>query len=132
MLTLLFAFIGGMLASIPAFAMFNDVGASPFRNLGAVQTRSISDILLYFALLWLLPPVGAVIGAKIGGRLAELNYMYRRGVSGQMLFSIGFSLLLMFVDSAWASVSGMPTSTQTIAFLAAAQIGCTLGVVWGL
>ncbi len=132
MLTLLLAFIGGMLVSIPAFAMFNEVGASPFRNLETVQQLggSITDIILYFALIWLLPPVGAVIGAKIGGRSAGLHYMYRRAVGGQILFSIGFSLLLTLVGSAWMSVSGMPTRMQTLAFLAVAQIGCTLGVVW--
>ena len=33
----IFAYLGGVLASVPAFAMFNDVGASPYTNLDAVM-----------------------------------------------------------------------------------------------
>jgi hypothetical protein len=36
----------------------------------------------------------------------------------------------MFSDVG-ASVSTMTTNMQTVVFLMAAQVGCTLGVVWG-
>lgn len=134
MKTFIFAYIGGLLASIPAFGMFNDVGASPFRNLQALDRTmfaSLSSVALYFLLLWVVPAFGSALGAKIGGRGADFQYIYGRGIGGQVLFSIGFGLLMMTVAAVANTVTGLSTSMQTMAFLMFAQIGCTLGTVWG-
>lgn len=129
-----FAYLGGLLASIPAFTMFNDVGASPFRNFDAIMAKiggSLVAIVIYFALLWIVPAFGSALGAKIGGRGADFRHIYSRGIGGQVAASIGFTLLLMFVASVESAIDGMPTTTQTVVFLMASQIGCTLGTVWG-
>jgi hypothetical protein len=135
MKTFLFAYLGGMIGSIPAFAIFNDVGASPFRNFQAVNSHlgsSIENILLYLALIWIVPAFASSVGAKIGGHPVNFQWIYGRGISGQIIFSIAFSLLIAFVSSVGSVVLGWPLSQQTIAFLMAAQLGCTLGVVWGM
>jgi hypothetical protein len=132
---LLVAYLGGMLASIPAFAMFDHVGASPFRNFAVAQDAvgtSLSAVLFYFALIWAVPAVGSTFGAKLAGHPAGFRYMYGRGLGGQFAFSIGFSLLIMAVASFGAWVMGLPAPMQTLAFLAFSQLGCTLGTVWGL
>jgi len=134
MKTFIFAYLGGLLASIPAFLLFNDVGASPFRNFDAVYSRisnSILSIVIYFALLWVLPAFGSVIGAKIGGHQGDFRRMYGRGIGGQFSFSIVFSILIMTVSAVGTAVLGMPTTEQMIVFLMFSQIGCTLGTVWG-
>jgi hypothetical protein len=134
MKTFAFAYLGGLLASAPAFAMFNDVGASPFRNLQALERTvfaSITSIALYFLLLWVVPAFGSALGAKIGGRGADFQYIYGRGIGGQVSFSVGFSVLMITVATVSSTVNGLSTSMQTIAFLMFAQIGCTLGTVWG-
>lgn len=134
MKTFVFAYIGGLLASIPAFGMFNDVGASPFRNLQALERTvfaSLTSIALYFLLLWVVPAFGSALGAKIGGRGADFQYIYGRGIGGQVAFSIGFGILMMTVAAVASTVNGLSTPMQTIAFLMFAQIGCTLGTVWG-
>ena len=58
--------------------------------------------------------------------------MYSRGISGQVLFTIGFSILMMSVPAVSNSVEGMTTSMQTVVFLMTSQVGCTLGTVWGM
>ncbi|MBU0490227.1 MAG: hypothetical protein KKA73_22675 [Chloroflexi bacterium] len=129
-----FAYLGGLVASIPAFTMFDDVGASPFRNLDAIMAKiggSLVSTIIYFTLLWIVPAFGSAIGAKIGGRGVDFRHVYSRGIGGQVAFSIGFSLLLMVVASVESMVSGMPTTMQTVVFLMVSQIGCTLGTVWG-
>lgn len=134
MKTFLYAYLGGLLASAPAYAMFNDVGASPLRNFDALFNRisgSLWSIVLYFALIWIVPAIGSTIGAKIGGRQADFNYIYGRGVGGQFLFSIGFSILLLTVPNFAGPVYGMQAAMQTLVFLMFAQIGCSLGTVWG-
>lgn len=133
--TFIFAYLGGLLASTPAFLLFNDVGASPFRNFDAVYMQmenSILSIVAYFALLWIVPAIGSTIGAKIGGHHGNFRYMYSRGISGQFLFSVGFGLLITFVSAVETVVLGMPTTAQTLTFLMVSQIGCTLGTVWGV
>ena len=130
----IFAYLGGLLASIPAFTLFNDVGASPYRNFDVVYSRmdnSIVSIVIYFALLWVVPAFGSTIGAKIGGHHGDFRHMYSRGIGGQFIFSVGFSLLIMVVTAIGSVVLKMPTTAQTIAFLMFSQIGCTLGTVWG-
>ena len=62
MKTFVFAYLGGLLGSVPAYWMFSDVGASPFRNLDplmAAHTGSLLAIVEYFALLWLVPAIWA-------------------------------------------------------------------------
>jgi hypothetical protein len=135
MKTFVFAYLGGLIGSIPAYAMFNDVGASPFRNLDpvmAAHSGSLLAIIEYFALLWLVPAIGSTIGAKLAGHPYSFQYAYGRGVSGQVIFSIGFGLLMMAVPAVGSSVGAMSTSMQTVVFLMAAQVGCTLGTVWGM
>jgi len=131
MKTLVFAYLGGLLASIPAFTMFNNVGANPFTNPEAIDTHSIVAIVTYFALIWIVPAFGASIGAKIGGRGADFHYIYGRGIGGQVIFSISFSLLVMGSPEIGEIVLNMTASGQTLVFLMASQVGCTLGVVWG-
>jgi hypothetical protein len=128
MKTLVFAYLSGLLASIPAFTMFNEVGASPFTNPEAVDTYSILNIVTYFALIWVVPAFGASIGAKIGGRGADFHYIYGRGISGQVAFSICFSLLIMVSPAVTGVVMGLSAPGQTVLFLMASQVGCTLGV----
>lgn len=134
MKTFLYAYLGGLLASIPAYVMFSNVGASPFRNFDAVMSKiggSITSIVVYFLLILIVPALGSAIGAKLGGRGAEFHYIYGRGIGGQFIFAILFSLLIMFVPQVGGPVTGFPTSMQTVAFLAFAQVGCTFGTVWG-
>ncbi|MFQ5615412.1 MAG: hypothetical protein ACE5GO_03000 [Anaerolineales bacterium] len=134
MRTYLFAYLGGLLASLPAFTLFNEVGASPYRNFDAVMNvigGSLVSIVVYFLLLWVVPAFGAAIGGKLGGRGAGFRYIYNRGIGGQVLFSIGFTVLMMTVPSVGDAVYAMPATTQTVVFLMAAQVGCALGVVWG-
>lgn len=129
-----FAYLGGLLASVPAFTMFNDVGASPFRNFDAIMSQiggSLVSVVVYFALIWVVPAFGSAIGAKLGGRVPDFHRIYTRGIGGQVIFSLAFTFLLMGVDSVGNVVFGMPTAMQTAVFLMAAQIGCTLGTVWG-
>lgn len=135
MKTLLFAFLGGMAASIPALTLFNDAGVSPYLNYEVVLDRmdnSVTSILTYYALILFLPALGSAIGAKLGGRGAEFNYIYGRGVTGQFVAIIAFGLLLNSVTSLGTEVFGMTTQMQTLVALATAQVGCTLGTVWGL
>ena len=132
---LIIAYVGGILASIPAFAMFDHVGASPFRNFAAAQDAvgsSLSSIVFYFALIWVVPAIGSTIAGKIAGHGAPFNYMYGRGVGGQIAFTIGFSLLMMVVPGFNAWVMGLAIPMQTIAMLACGQVGCTLGTIWGM
>jgi hypothetical protein len=131
--TFIFAYLGGLLASIPAYRSFDDVGASPFRNLDALDGTmfaSLTSTITYLALLWVLPALGSAIGAKIGGSGADFRYMYGRGVGGQVLFSIGLGVLMMTVAVVGNTMGGLSTHMQTIAFLMFAQIGCSLGTVW--
>lgn len=131
----IYAYLGGLLASIPAFLLFNDVGASPFRNFDVVYQQvgnSVVSIVSYFAMLWIVPAIGSTIGAKISGHYGIFRYMYGRGVSGQFLFSVGFSILIMAVSAVGNVVLGMSTTAQTLVFLMFSQIGCTLGTVWGV
>lgn len=70
MKTLIFAYLGGLLASSLAFAMFNNVGASPFRNYEALDAKigtSLTAIALSLFLVWVVPAFGSALGAKIGG-----------------------------------------------------------------
>jgi hypothetical protein len=134
MKTFVFAYLGGLAASAPAFAMFNDVGASPWRNFEAVYAKtsgSLQSILIYFALIWIVPAFGSALGAKIGGRQAEFHYIYGRGIGGQVAFSLLFTALLTLVPTVGTTVFGLSTPMQTIVFLMAAQIGCAFGTVWG-
>ncbi len=134
MKTFVFAYLGGLLASVPAFGMFNNVGASPFRNLQALDRTvfaSLTSVALYFFLLWVVPALGSALGAKIGGRRADFHYIYGRGIGGQVIFSIGFGVLMMTVSTVGSTVDGMSTAMQTIVFLMFSQLGCTLGTVWG-
>jgi hypothetical protein len=134
MKTFLFAYLGGLLASSPAFAIFNDVGASPFRNLEAVDASigtSITAVIWSLVLIWVVPAFGSALGAKFGGRGAEFHYIYGRGIGGQVAFSIAFSLAMMFIPQVQDVVMGLSTSMQTIVFLMVSQIGCTFGTVWG-
>jgi hypothetical protein len=135
MKTFVFSFFGGMIGSIPAYTLFSDVGASPFRNFQAVNSKiggSLENVLLFFALIWLLPAFGAAFGAKLSGHPIDFQWIYGRGIGGQVVFSILFHLLLVFVCSVDHTVTGLPLSQQTIVFLMAAQLGCTFGVVWGM
>ncbi len=134
MKTLVFAYLGGLLASSPAFVMFNDVGASPFRNFEALDAKigtSLTAIALSLFLVWVVPAFGSALGAKIGGRGAEFHYIYGRGIGGQVAFSIAFSLAVMFIPQVHDAIMGLSTSMQTIVFLMVSQIGCTFGTVWG-
>ena len=134
MKTFIFAYIGGLLASIPAFIMFNKVGASPFQNFDALYSQisnSLVSIVTYFALLWVVPAFGSTIGAKLGGHYGDFQHMYGRGIGGQFIFSIIFSIMIMTVASLGKSVMGMSTTEQMLVFLMASQVGCTLGTVWG-
>ena len=135
MKTLLFAFLGGMAASAPAVALFNDVGVSPYQNFDAVLARtgtSIAGILAYYGLILFLPALGSAIGAKLGGRGADLHYIYGRGVTGQLIGVIAFAVLLNTMAGLEAAILGLSASTQTVVALATAQVGCTLGTAWGL
>jgi hypothetical protein len=130
-----FAYLGGLLASAPAFTLFNDIGASPFSNLDAVMSKiegSIVSIVGYFILLWVVPAFGAAIGAKLGGSGWDFQHIYRRGIGGQFTFSICFSILLAAVPSVGNTVFGLSTASQMAVFLMFSQIGCTLGAVWGM
>ena len=130
MKSFIFAYLGGLIASLPVYTLFNDVGASPYRNFDAVMAQiggSLISTITYFGLLWVVPAFGSAIGAKIGGRGAEFSHIYRRGIGGQLAFSLGFSLLLMQVATVGDIVLGMPTTMQMVVFLLAAQIGCALG-----
>jgi hypothetical protein len=132
---LFIAYLAGMFGSIPAYLIFNNVGASPFRDLDAVsgaRAGSLSAVCTYFVLIWLVPAFTSALGAKIAGCPATLRACSTRGVGGRVLFSIGLSVLMMFVNSIGAAVGGLATSFQTIVFLLFAQLGCTLGTVWGL
>jgi hypothetical protein len=132
---LIFAYLGGLLASVPAYAMFNDVGASPFRNFDAVMAKiggSLVAIVVYYVLLWIVPALGSAIGAKMGGHAWDFRYCYSRGVGGQFAFSIIFSILIFTVPAVKDVVDNMSTSLQTAALLMFSQIGCTLGTIWGL
>lgn len=134
MKTFVFAYLGGMVASIPAFAMFNNAGASPFINYQALDAqinRSLTSLLIALALVWVVPAFGSALGAKIGGRQAEFHYIYGRGVGGQFIFSIVVSLLVTSTPEVRSMVMGMPLPMQTIVFLMASQIGCVFGTVWG-
>ena len=76
MKTFLYAYLGGLLASIPAFTMFNDVGASPLRNYQALNAQigtSLTSMIVALATFFLLPAIGSAIGAKIGGRGADFQ-----------------------------------------------------------
>jgi hypothetical protein len=129
-----FAYLGGLLASIPAYGMFNDVGASPFRNLDAVKALrgdSLMEIIIYFALLWVVPAFGSTVGAKLAGHPWDFQHCYRRGIGGQVVFSIGLGVLMLTVPAVAGFMASLSTPMQTAAFLMFAQIGCTLGTVWG-
>jgi hypothetical protein len=129
-----FAYLGGLLASVPAYGMFNDVGASPFRKLDAVMASrgdSLLAIVIYFALLWVVPAFGSTIGAKLAGHPWDFQHSYGRGVGGQVTFSIGLGILMMTVPEVSGFMAGLSTPMQTAAFLMFSQIGCTLGTVWG-
>ena len=129
------AYLGGLLASMPAFTMFNDVGASPYRNLDAVMSKiegSLESLVIYFALLWVVPAFGAAFGSKVGGSGWDFRHAYSRGIGGQVAFSIGFTALLVAVPSIGKTVFGLSTSSQMAVFLMFSQIGCTLGAVWGM
>ena len=135
MRTLITAFVGGMAASVPAIALFNDVGVSPYRNfdkLLPMASNSIEGLLLFYSLILFLPALGSAIGAKIGGRWAEFHYIYGRGIGGQLFGAIVFGVLMTVIPDLGAAVEGMDTPTQTVVALMAAQVGCTLGTVWGL
>jgi hypothetical protein len=135
MKTFIFTYLGGLAGSIPAFTLFNEVGADPFKRFQAVDSQigsSLVNILFYFALIWIVPAFCASIGAKISGHPIDFRWIYGRGISGQVAFSIAFTLLVAFVQSVGNTVLGWPPSQQTIVFLMAAQVGCTLGVVWGM
>ena len=135
MKTFLFAYFCGMLASIPAYMMFNEVGASPYRDYDLVFRNmgySLSTVLTYYALIFFVPALGSAIGAKLGGRGAELHYMYGRGVGGQFIGAIAFGFLISWLPSLESAVLAMDAPTQTLVVLATAQVGCTLGTVWGL
>lgn len=133
--TLLFAFLGGMAASAPAFALFNELGVSPYQNFDAVLAHigvSIAGILTYYGLILFLPAFGSAIGAKLGGRGADLHYIYGRGVAGQCIGVLVFAIVLNTTTGLEATILGLSASTQTLVALATAQVGCTLGTVWGL
>lgn len=135
MKTFIFAYLGGLLASMPAFTIFNEVGASPFRNLDAVMAKvngSLVSIVIYFICLWIVPAFGSAIGSKLGGSGWDFQHIYRRGIGGQFAFSIVFSILLAAVPSVGNTVLGLSTASQTTVFLMFSQIGCTLGTVWGV
>jgi hypothetical protein len=135
MKTLLFAYFGGMAASIPAFMMFSEVGTSPYRDYDLVLRNmgySLSAVLTYYALILFVPALGSAIGAKLGGRGVELHYMYGRGVGGQFIGILVFGILLSVLPNLESAVYAMDAPTQTIVALATAQVGCTLGTVWGL
>lgn len=109
----IFAYLAGLLASIPAFVLFNKVGASPFQNFDAVIAQiqnSIVSIVMYFALLWVVPAFGSTIGAKIGGHHGDFRKMYGSGIGGQFAFSVGFSTLIMTVTTVGSVVMGMSTT----------------------
>lgn len=130
----IFAYLAGLAASIPAFTMFGNVGASPFRNFDAMMSHlggSISSIIIYFALIWAVPALGAAIGAKLGGCGYGFQHIYGRGIAGQFAFSILFSLLIMFVPQVGNPVLSYTPSVQTIAFLMFSQIGCSISANWG-
>ncbi len=134
MKTFIYAYLGGLLASIPAFTMFNDVGASPLRNYQALDAQigtSLTAIIVALATFFLLPAIGSAIGAKIGGRGADFHYIYGRGIGGQVVFAIAFELLVMSNPSVSRHVLPLPIPMQTVVYLMFAQLGCTFGTVWG-
>ena len=135
MKTFIFTYLGGLVGSIPAFTLFNNVGLSPFSNYQVVNSKignSLEQILLDLFLIWVVPAFGAAIGAKLGGHAYPFYWIYGHGIGGQVVFSIGFGLLIVFVASINHFVFGLPPTQQTIVFLMASQAGCTLSALWGM
>ncbi|MBN1315635.1 MAG: hypothetical protein JXA42_09215 [Anaerolineales bacterium] len=131
---LLFTYAGGMLFSLPALAMFSRVSSSPFTNLDALMRQIGSSIfanLLYLAVILAVPPFGAAIGAKIGGKSTTFQQIFFQAIAGQLLFSIGFSILLSQNTSMQDAIFGMAVFLQTLVFLMISQVGCTLAAAIG-
>ena len=131
----LFAFLGGMLASIPAASMFAQYNASPLdsgNSMSMLNRLNLVELLQFLSVLFVIPPIGSAIGAKLGGRGAEVHYMIGRGIGGQ--FTAFFVLTIVFIQFPGfeADVLALSRSGETIASLALLQIGCTLGTVWGV
>lgn len=96
--------------------MFNNVGASPFRNFEALDAKigtSLTALALSLFLVWVVPAFGLALGAKIGGRGAEFHYIYGRGIGGQVAFSLP-SVAVMFIPAVHDAVMGLSISMQTI------------------
>lgn len=130
MKTFLFAYLGGLLASAPAYAMFNDVG----HNAQALDARigtPITAVVIALGMVWVIPAFGSALGAKFGGRGAEFHYIYGRGIGGQVAFSLAFGLATIVMPQVESAMMGLSASMQTIVFLMVSQIGCTFGTVWG-
>lgn len=135
MRTFFLAYIGGMIASIPIGVIFTNAGIGMLDGAGGLSMlnrMSLAEIIQFYGLMFLVPPIGSAIGAKIGGRGAEVHYMIGRGVSGQIMAY--FVLLIIFLQFPGfeATLIALTPNGQTIAMLGLLQIGCTLGTVWGL
>jgi hypothetical protein len=135
MRTFLFAFLGGMLASIPAANMFAQFNASILdsgNSMSMLNRLDIAELLQLLAALFLIPPIGSAIGAKLGGQWAGVHYMVGRGTGGQLTTFIILTIAFMQFPEFEASILALSLNGQTIASLALMQIGCTLGTVWGV
>lgn len=135
MRTFLFAFLGGMLASIPAANMFANAGIGMMDNAGGmamVNRLDLAGVIQFYTVLLLIPPIGSAIGAKLGGQWAGVHYMIGRGIGGQLTAFIILTIAFMQFPEFEASIRALSPTGQTIASLALMQIGCTLGTVWGV
>lgn len=127
-----FAYLAGMIASIPAFGMFNSVGASPWRNFNAMMATlryTLASIIVYYAVIWIVPAAGAAIGAKVGGVRSGLLPIFRRSVVGQVFGSIAVTAMLDLVPAFGATVEGYSVPLQTLTLLVASQIICAFFAV---
>lgn len=124
-----------MLASVPAAGMFTNAGVSILDNAGVfaiLDRMDISSLIQFYGALLLLPPVGSAIGAKIGGRMAEVQYMIGRGIGGQVIAFLCLGFIFSSLPGLESNINALSISGQTIATLMLLQVGCTLGTVWGI
>lgn len=131
----LFAFLGGMVGSIPAANLFASFGASIIDNattMSMLDRFDLGEIILFYGALFLIPPIGSAIGAKLGGRGAEVHYMIGRGIGGQFIAFIFLTIAFNQFPGFEASISTLSANGETIVTLMLMQIGCTLGTVWGV
>jgi hypothetical protein len=131
----LFAFLGGLLASIPAASMFAQYNASILdsgNSMSMLNRLDMGALIQILVVIFLLPPIGSAIGAKLGGQGSSVHYMIGRGIGGQLTAFILMTIAFMQFPEFAANIRALSPTGETIASLALMQIGCTLGTVWGI